>query len=825
MADDISLIIGVDSTPVKRAVQLLNNLESEFKDVKRAEEKGLITRKRAAVETKRLTDEMARLRRVSNGSAASFKKFDKALSGSGKSARRNEIAFQQAGYQVQDFIVLVQAGTNPLIAFSQQGSQLAGFFAGPWGAMIGLGIAALSSLGMAFMATREQAKDFKDQIEDTESALDEYFALLSSKSGIYDDVFEKNIAALKLTSETAKDLLAIAKIEAFESIDGLAQSLADANTEAGFLRKLMLGTDIGLVGDLLGIETLMKGKKSTFVEARKQVKAFISDVRGISEASDIDTMYEFALAARDAFKQNVDITGKMTEQQKQFFTQLTQTIQQLEIMGASTEALESSWSDTTMATEAAVEATLHYYDTLEAAKEAVKEREDAVKEILDTVEAEKKSMTDTLELNRLILKGGKDSLKVREKEAEIAREQYRLDKISEGIKGNHLKVAMALYDENAKVTAEIASSEDKAKGLADALKDAASAMSSLLSFGQGLDKAIAVATAKVKALEAGTSGAVAGRIAGYRADLAAKLGDPALGMEDKKSVSASYNRKIDELQTLLTREQGLRDKNKSSGSNVVNIKEIIAARELQMQQERSLIGLSEKQAAGQRVYYDLLKKNKDADVQLTEAEIEGAAKSIAAFEEQNRVLQEAVDKQEEIADTIASSMGDAFMSIVDGTKSAKDAFKDMAREIIKRLYEILVVEELVQSISGTIKGAFSGGLAPSSSSRPQIRPFADGGVLSGPTMFPMAGGKTGLMGEAGPEAIMPLKRGANGKLGVQMEGGAGSTTVVQNFNFQANGDDSVKRIIAQAAPQIANMTKKSMLDDRRRGGQMKATFG
>jgi len=82
------------------------------------------------------------------------------------------------------------------------------------------------------------------------------------------------------------------------------------------------------------------------------------------------------------------------------------------------------------------------------------------------------------------------------------------------------------------------------------------------------------------------------------------------------------------------------------------------------------------------------------------------------------------------------------------------------------------------------------------------------------------------MGEAGPEAIMPLKRGANGKLGVQMEGGGGDTIVVnQSFNFQANGDDSVKRIIAQAAPQIAQMTKKSMIDDRRRGGQMKATFG
>ena len=57
-----------------------------------------------------------------------------------------------------------------------------------------------------------------------------------------------------------------------------------------------------------------------------------------------------------------------------------------------------------------------------------------------------------------------------------------------------------------------------------------------------------------------------------------------------------------------------------------------------------------------------------------------------------------------------------------------------------------------------------------------------------------------------------------------MEGGA-TTTVVQNFNFSANGDDSVKRIIAQAAPKIAQMTKSEIMNDRRRGGAMKATFG
>ena len=59
-------------------------------------------------------------------------------------------------------------------------------------------------------------------------------------------------------------------------------------------------------------------------------------------------------------------------------------------------------------------------------------------------------------------------------------------------------------------------------------------------------------------------------------------------------------------------------------------------------------------------------------------------------------------------------------------------------------------------------------------------PFAKGGVVSSPTTFPMRGG-TGLMGEAGPEAIMPLTRGADGKLGVRSDGGAQAVNVVMNI--------------------------------------------
>jgi phage-related minor tail protein len=61
-------------------------------------------------------------------------------------------------------------------------------------------------------------------------------------------------------------------------------------------------------------------------------------------------------------------------------------------------------------------------------------------------------------------------------------------------------------------------------------------------------------------------------------------------------------------------------------------------------------------------------------------------------------------------------------------------------------------------------------------------PFAQGGIVSSATQFPMRGGM-GVMGEAGPEAIMPLSRGPDGKLGVRGGGGGGgAATVVMNIS-------------------------------------------
>jgi hypothetical protein len=66
---------------------------------------------------------------------------------------------------------------------------------------------------------------------------------------------------------------------------------------------------------------------------------------------------------------------------------------------------------------------------------------------------------------------------------------------------------------------------------------------------------------------------------------------------------------------------------------------------------------------------------------------------------------------------------------------------------------------------GSAFGQFLGFANGAAFAQNGIQPFARGGIVSQPTLFPFAKG-TGLMGEAGPEAIMPLKRGADGKLGV-----------------------------------------------------------
>ena len=231
----------------------------------------------------------------------------------------------------------------------------------------------------------------------------------------------------------------------------------------------------------------------------------------------------------------------------------------------------------------------------------------------------------------------------------------------------------------------------------------------------------------------------------------------------------------------------------------------------QLQLERALVYETEaRQRVIQALGVEFSKKNPE---------------TVARLEKQIQLTKELIQEEQQRKDLIgfvADSMGDSFMAMVDGTKSVKDAFREMASDIVKELYRVLVVQQMVNSAKTFLGGFFADGGAFSGGS--QIQAYADGGVVGSPTYFGMSGGKTGLMGEAGPEAIMPLKRGANGKLGVQMEGNGGGVTINQNINISTGVQQTVRSEIKSMMPQIAEQSKAAVLDAKRRGGSYGSKF-
>lgn len=189
-------------------------------------------------------------------------------------------------------------------------------------------------------------------------------------------------------------------------------------------------------------------------------------------------------------------------------------------------------------------------------------------------------------------------------------------------------------------------------------------------------------------------------------------------------------------------------------------------------------------------------------------------------------LEDHLKEQQGLYDTIQSSMEDAFMSMVDGTKSAKDAFKSMAAAIIKELYNVLVVQRIVGSFNATtgtgsgIVGALAGAFSGGSGYVKGMAGRANGG--------PISAGVPYMVGERGPEMIIPKSSGTvltNGQTKAALGGASNDKYVVHN-NITVTGSDSVmvRQEIAKMIPQISSATKAAMIDAKRRGGQMGNAF-
>lgn len=149
----------------------------------------------------------------------------------------------------------------------------------------------------------------------------------------------------------------------------------------------------------------------------------------------------------------------------------------------------------------------------------------------------------------------------------------------------------------------------------------------------------------------------------------------------------------------------------------------------------------------------------------------------------------------------------AFDDVALKGKSLSDTLQKLALSL-SRLVLNRAVSSIGTSLGNSIAGAFNGSVTASADgnvfSGGRVKPFAKGGVVSSPVFFPLQSGM-GLAGEAGAEAIMPLQRGADGRLGVAASGGAGTNIVV---NVTARDAESFKRSETQIAAMIARVASR-----------------
>ncbi|MBL4757033.1 MAG: phage tail tape measure protein [Rhizobiales bacterium] len=157
---------------------------------------------------------------------------------------------------------------------------------------------------------------------------------------------------------------------------------------------------------------------------------------------------------------------------------------------------------------------------------------------------------------------------------------------------------------------------------------------------------------------------------------------------------------------------------------------------------------------------------------------------------------------EGLASDFGRSMTNALRSAATSGRSFKSVLQSLGQSLsslalnaaLKPLQDSLSsgIGSLFRGILPFAKGGVVGASMPT--------PFARGGIVASPTLFPMGNRGTGLAGEAGPEAILPLSRGSDGRLGVRTSGQGGAINI--SFNVTATDAESFRRSETQVAAMV-----------------------
>ena len=151
-----------------------------------------------------------------------------------------------------------------------------------------------------------------------------------------------------------------------------------------------------------------------------------------------------------------------------------------------------------------------------------------------------------------------------------------------------------------------------------------------------------------------------------------------------------------------------------------------------------------------------------------------------------------------LADGFGRTLTTAFRKSAIEGKRLEDVLKSMVLSLSRSALNS-ALKPLEQGVSNLFSGLLSSLFGGPASAPGNVQPFASGGVIAAPTFFPMRKG-LGLAGEAGPEAILPLARGPDGRLGVR-SGASGGLSV--NFNVSTPNAESFRRAESDLTAMLA----------------------
>jgi len=188
---------------------------------------------------------------------------------------------------------------------------------------------------------------------------------------------------------------------------------------------------------------------------------------------------------------------------------------------------------------------------------------------------------------------------------------------------------------------------------------------------------------------------------------------------------------------------------------------------------------------------------------MADDDIEGAGDALSAA---LATVQQRASGLTSTANGFARAITGAFTQAAIGGRQFDDVLKSLALRL-SSLAVTAALRPITAGLAGQLNPLFEGLFGGASggdalkAALGAIKPFAAGGVIGTPTYFPLAGGGLGLAGEAGPEAIMPLARGADGRLGVAVSGGRGGVSV--NIHIATPDAESFRRSESYITGQIA----------------------